>query len=154
MTSSWKEGNRTISFYLPKPVRRQLAWQSAPEGVGPAAPFLCTYMGRSGNGRKPFRFLCNKSQTTAYNVYLLLYPHGIFREALLADPAFYARIFAALESLDTEDISGGGRVYGGGIYKMEPKELARIPAEFLVNIQGSDTWQLFDSLADGEHLPA
>ena len=39
----------------------------------PELPFLCTYMGRAANGRKPFRFLPKKSQASAHNVYLLLY---------------------------------------------------------------------------------
>ena len=41
----------------------------------PAAPFLCTYLGRSDkkNGR-PFRFILNHSNATAPNVYLMLYP--------------------------------------------------------------------------------
>lgn len=98
----------------------------------PPPPFLCTYMGRSQNGRKPFRFMWNKSQATAHNVFLLLYPRGILREALTRDPSLYAAVFAALQSLDTDTITGNGRVYGGGLYKLEPKELANIPADFLV----------------------
>ena len=44
----------------------------------PAAPFLCTYLGRSDkkNGR-PFRFILNHSNATAPNVYLMLYPRGV-----------------------------------------------------------------------------
>ena len=37
-----------------------------------------------------------------------------------------------MQSLDTETITGDGRVYGGGLYELEPKELANIPADFLV----------------------
>ena len=127
----------------------------------PPPPFLCTYMGRNGNGRKPFRFLWNQSQATAHNVYLLLYPKGILQEALTRDPRLYAEVFAALESLDTDTITGGGRVYGGGLYKMEPKELASIPADFLTArlglarpAKGSRQRQLFDAPAEGEHFPA
>jgi hypothetical protein len=98
----------------------------------PAPPFLCTYMGREGNGRKPFRFLWNKSQATAHNVYLLLYPRGVLQKMLRRDPSLNATVFAALQALDTETITGSGRVYGGGLYKLEPKELANIPAGFIV----------------------
>ena len=109
---------------------RRSPWYSQEER--PPPPFLCTYMGRSQNGRKPFRFLWNKSQATAHNVFLLLYPKGILREVMALDPGLHAAVFAALQSLDTETITGNGRVYGGGLYKLEPKELANIPADFLV----------------------
>lgn len=115
---------------------RRFPWYS--QENRPPPPFLCTYMGRKQNGRKPFRFLWNKSQATAPNVYLLLYPRGILQEALTRDPSLYAVVFAALQSLDTETITGNGRVYGGGLYKLEPKELANIPAGFLVRKLGRD----------------
>lgn len=113
---------------------RRTPWYSQEDR--PPPPFLCTYMGRNGNGRKPFRFLWNKSQATAHNVYLLLYPKGILQEALKRDLALHAELFAALESLDTNDITGNGRVYGGGLYKMEPKELASVQGDFIVDMLG------------------
>jgi len=113
---------------------RRSPWYS--QEYRPTPPFLCTYMGRNGNGRKPFRFLWNKSRATAHNVYLLLYPRGVLEEALTRDPGLHAEVFAALQSLDTENITGRGRVYGGGLYKLEPKELANIPAGFLVERLG------------------
>jgi hypothetical protein len=102
----------------------------------PPPPFLCTYMGRGTSGRKPFRFLWNKSQATAHNVYLLLYPRRILQGALTSDPGLCAAVFSALESLDTERITGSGRVYGGGLYKLEPRELASVPADFIAERVG------------------
>src|SRR5438105_4695499 len=45
---------------------RRLPWY-AQEKRAPA-PFLCTYMGRAQNGRKPFRFLWNQSRALASNL--------------------------------------------------------------------------------------
>ena len=50
---------------------RRTPWYSQEQR--PPAPFLCTYMGRSRNGKHPFRFLRNRSQATAHNVYLMMY---------------------------------------------------------------------------------
>jgi hypothetical protein len=113
---------------------RRRPWYS--QESRPAPPFLCTYMGRTSNGRKPFRFLWNRSMATAHNVYLLLYPKGPLQVALNSDPSLFQRVFDALRSLDTNAIKGEGRVYGGGLFKMEPKELAAIPADFLVSALG------------------
>ena len=133
---------------------RRTPWYSQEEG--PAPPLLCTYMGRSSNGRKPFRFLWNKSQATAHNVYLLLYPKGPLQNALDNDSSLFQQLFDALQSLDTDDIKGDGRVYGGGLFKMEPKELAAIPGAFLIDALGISLQNaplvhqpgLFDSVSD------
>jgi hypothetical protein len=41
-------------------------------------------------------------------------------------------------AIDTDAIKADGRVYGGGLFKMKPKELAAIPAEFLLAALGID----------------
>jgi hypothetical protein len=110
---------------------RRTPWYSQEDR--PPPPFLCTYMGRNGTGRKPFRFLWNKSQATAHNVYLLLYPKGELKEILRQNRLLYPTVFSALQSIDTETITGNGRVYGGGLFKMEPRELASISAQFILD---------------------
>jgi adenine-specific DNA-methyltransferase len=94
----------------------------------PPAPFLCTYMGRSRNGKHPFRFIWNRSQATAHNVYLMLYPKSRLQEALTNHPELASRVFEALQSITPAQLLSEGRVYGGGLHKVEPKELAQIPA--------------------------
>jgi adenine-specific DNA-methyltransferase len=95
------------------------------------APFLFTYMGRSGPGRKPFRVIWNKSAATAHNVYLLLYPRGALKRMLEDRPELNRVVFECLRSIDTIQLLGEGRVYGGGLHKMEPGELARVSAAAL-----------------------
>ena len=95
------------------------------------APFLCTYMGRSSDGRPPFRIILNQSRAIATNVYLMLYPGKALRRELSSESA-YRTAWASLNRILEREWKGNGRVYGGGLYKVEPRELGRIPAETLV----------------------
>jgi hypothetical protein len=104
----------------------------------PPAPFLCTYMGRSRNGNHPFRFIWNRSQATAHNVYLMLYPKAPLSTALTTNPSLYARVFEVLQSITPAQLVSEGRVYGGGLHKVEPRELAQIPAQPILDaIEGA-----------------
>ncbi len=105
---------------------RRTPWYSQEQR--PPAPFLCTYMGRANNGKQPIRFLWNRSKATAHNVYLMLYPQGRLRDALTAQPGLQARVFEALKRIDPSQVTSEGRVYGGGLHKIEPRELGQIPA--------------------------
>ena len=82
----------------------------------------------------PFRFYWNKSQATAANVYLLLYPKGELKAAMAARPDLYPPIFSHLQTLTREHFIKEGRVYGGGLHKMEPKELANLPANAVAQL--------------------
>lgn len=101
------------------------------------APFLCTYMGRSRNGKHPFRFIWNRSTATAHNVYLMLYPKGPLLRVLQEHPELHSQVFDALKQITPAQLQSEGRVYGGGLHKVEPKELAQIPAAPLLESIGS-----------------
>ena len=58
----------------------------------------------------------------------MLYPKSSLREALNNHPELAARVFEALQRLAPGQFISEGRVYGGGLHKVEPKELAQIPA--------------------------
>lgn len=87
-------------------------------------PFLCTYMGRN---EKPFRFVLNKSQAIAANVYLLLYPKPVLKRLLEQDARIFNAIWECLNNIDMKRFIQNGRVYGGGLHKLEPRELHSIP---------------------------
>jgi adenine-specific DNA-methyltransferase len=110
---------------------RRAPWYSQEQR--PPAPFLCTYMGRTRSGKHPFRFLWNRSQATAHNVYLLLYPLGPLRDALKQHPEVHAHVLEALQRITPAQLVSEGRVYGGGLHKVEPKELAQIPARLILD---------------------
>jgi hypothetical protein len=99
-------------------------------------------MGRAANGRQPLRFLWHQSRATAHNVYLLLYPCRERSVALAADPDLAGQVFALLQQIDTGGFVGAGRVYGGGLYKMEPAELGAIPAEPIVELLQAQPFRL------------
>ncbi len=100
-------------------------------------PFVCTYMGRHRADRPPFRFFWNRSQAVAANVYLLLYLRGPLKRALEARPELLETVFHRLQEIRPVHFLDEGRVYGGGLHKMEPKELAALPADAIVEALGS-----------------
>jgi len=97
----------------------------------PAAPIICTYIGRSDHDGRPFRFLLNNSKATATNVYLMLYPQPLLTKQLACDPDGLRLLWQALNEISRETLLDNGRVYGGGMHKLEPKELANVPADDL-----------------------
>jgi adenine-specific DNA-methyltransferase len=117
---------------------RRTPWYA--QEIRPPAPFLCSYMGRNlSNRQKPFRFILNYSHATAANVYLMLYPKPLLTAALTAHPSLYRQVWEFLNSIDGATLISEGRVYGGGLYKLEPKELANVPAMALASLLASGT---------------
>jgi len=96
-------------------------------------------MGRGLEKReKPFRFILNRSRATAANVYLLLYPKPSLATVLASRPDFDMRVWDYLNSIPSATLLGEGRVYGGGLYKLEPKELASVSAARVAEMIGVD----------------
>lgn len=88
--------------------------------------FLCTYIARSGRDGRAQRFIFNRSQAIAANSYLMLYPRQALDQFIGRDAERARRVWQLLRHIDAQEITACGRVYGGGLYKVEPTELARI----------------------------
>ena len=113
--------------------RHRTPWYS--QENRPPAPIACTYLGR-GNSKsgRPFRFILNGSRATVANVYLALYPTPLIVREMGRDPSLLRKIWSALSELSPDILLGEGRVYGGGLHKLEPRELGNIPAVFIANL--------------------
>ena len=113
--------------------RRRTPWYSCEKRK--PAPFVMPYMGRSEKSRRMFRFILNESKAMATNVYLLLYPKPQY-ESKMKEKDVLLNVWRELNSISKESLVDAGRVYGGGLYKLEPKELMNAPATGIADILG------------------
>lgn len=101
----------------------------------PMTPIACTYIGRGNTKRgRPFRFILNESNAIIANVYLGMYPTPLLARAMKKDKNLIRRVWQVLNSIDTKKLLSEGRVYGGGMFKLEPKELANVDATAISNL--------------------
>jgi adenine-specific DNA-methyltransferase len=117
----------------------------------PPPPIACTYLGRSDkkNGR-PFRFILNPSRATVANVYLAMYPTPALQRVIEIEPAVMREVWKILNRITPENLLGEGRVYGGGLHKLEPKELANVPVPAIAALLPEEARPVFQH----ELLPA
>ena len=104
---------------------RRTPWYSCEERE-PAA-IVVPYMGRSETNNRLFRFILNTSKAVTTNVYLLLYPKPQYAQCF-KDESVLEDVWQELNAIPTDTLSRNGRFYGGGLRKMEPKELMQTPA--------------------------
>lgn len=90
--------------------------------------YLATYMGRaSGKSDTPIRFYLNLSDALVTNVYLHLYPRSALMRLLAGNRGRMIELLDALNHISMADVVQNGRSYGGGLHKVEPKELIAMP---------------------------
>lgn len=90
--------------------------------------YLATYMGRASNkSDTPIRFYLNLSDALVTNVYLHLYPRSMLMRLLAGSRERMLELLDALNRISMADVVQNGRSYGGGLHKVEPKELITMP---------------------------
>lgn len=97
--------------------RHRKVWYAVERREPP--PIVCTYMSRSDV--HPFRFIRNRSNAVVTTTYLCLYPKSPMTEQELDEAC------RQLNAIDAEVLISSGREYGGGLRKLEPKELLAVP---------------------------
>ena len=112
--------------------RKTWYWQEQRQ----ATRFLCSYMGRGNAGGAPIRFILNLSDAIVTNSYLMLYPKTRLQQVIDNDPDVVYQIWEELKSIGADEIEDEGRVYGGGLKKIEPKELAKVACDGLRTVCG------------------
>lgn len=124
---AYLEDGRSREIHARYLCRHRAPWYAQEDR--PAAPILCTYLGR-GDAKtgRPFRFILNNSDATVANVYLAMYPTPILTRAMRDDPSLIRKIWRVLNEISPGRLLGEGRVYGGGLHKLEPRELAKVEA--------------------------
>lgn len=110
--------------------RRKWYWQEQRDSTY----FLCSYMGRGKNNDSPVRFILNLSEAIVTNSYLMLYPKEPLQKAISDNPTSVYKIWELLKSISGNEIEEEGRVYGGGLKKIEPRELAKVPCGDLMKL--------------------
>ena len=91
------------------------------------APILCTYMGRGNRDTElPFRFILNHSKAIATNSYLMLYPKENYYINDEMRMAQMKAVWQDLNNLTLDALVSEARIYGGGLRKIEPRELGEV----------------------------
>jgi hypothetical protein len=80
----------------------------------------------------------------------MLYPKHALEEEGKDKPELLKTIWQSLNEISPDILIGEGRIYGGGLHKIEPNELANAPIDsilkFLPNLSGAvgEQLSLFD----------
>ncbi|MGH8565694.1 MAG: hypothetical protein ACREXW_17030 [Gammaproteobacteria bacterium] len=83
---------------------------------------------RGADDEQPFRFILNRSQAVGTELYLMLYPPNGLAAMLRKHPGRAADVHELLGRVSGHKLRGEGRVYDGGLNKIDPSELGRISA--------------------------
>jgi hypothetical protein len=89
--------------------------------------YLASYMGRAGgDGKQAIRFFLNRSKGIATNGFICLYPKPFLRGLLAKSDTRETELLALLNAIPVDCMDAAGRHYGGGLKKIEPRELSGV----------------------------
>lgn len=89
--------------------------------------FIFVYMSKLKGGVGNDRFFLNQSAATVLNNFLVLEPVIAVQIRLREDPDLAAKLLEALRAIPESELERHGRHYAGGLVKLEPSDLARVP---------------------------
>jgi len=116
-TFRYIEEGEHFGFHRRHLTSKRRVWYKCEKRV--VAPILFTYMNR----RNP-RFIHNKAEIQVLNTFLCLYPN----DKSIKEKTGLKAFLACLNSSSTcNRLRNIGRFYGGGLLKVEPKELEQLP---------------------------
>lgn len=69
-----------------------------------------------------------------------MYPTPLLARTMKNDKTLIRKLWRELNAISAEKLLGEGRVYGGGLFKLEPKELANVDASAIAEL--IPDWQL------------
>jgi len=94
--------------------------------------YLVSYMGRANpvTGQS-VRFFLNRSKGIATNGFICLYPRPFLVDLLSGRPDRETELLACLNAVPPGHVDAAGRQYGGGLKKIEPRELSVMTVEKL-----------------------
>lgn len=119
--------SKTANSYL---VKKRRPWYK--QETRAPAPFLVTYMG--SDDFSPIRIILNRSMAITTNSYLMMYPKGALLDALLSGAVSLEQVHSSLLAITPTQIRNGGRVYGGGLWKLEPREMESLDASLVTRL--------------------
>ena len=64
----------------------------------------------------------------------MIYPKPPLQNLLNQKPELLTEIWAVLDAIPLNDLLKESRIHGGGLYKIEPKELRRVTSKQLTEI--------------------
>ena len=123
------EGEQTTA--MKKLCAGRIRWYDQEQRV--PSPILCSYMGRGDGTGAPVRFILNESAAIATNSFLMLYPKGALRRVFNESAENREAAWRCLLAIPAGEFRRAGRCYGGGLQKMEPRELGDLACPALAD---------------------
>ena len=78
------------------------------------------------DGDSPIRFFWNRSKAIGTNSFLMIYPTASAFEIFGESEFSQEKMFKCIQAVTNTSIFDQTRSYGGGLFKLEPKELQKV----------------------------